>query len=77
MPKIQLEIQDCQDCPSCMESRMYTGDSWEHAFNYYCKKVEAKPENDNGLPYKKVAGYVEWRSEMPPVPDWCPLKVED
>lgn len=64
MTKIEFEIKDCQDCPFCETKRMYTGDSWEHAFDYFCKKA------DN----KQIATYIEWRSEMPEVPDWCPCR---
>jgi len=63
MTLIQMEIKDCQDCPHSIEERMYTADSWEHAYNYFCGKKKKK----------KIAGYVEWRREMPPVPNWCPL----
>lgn len=67
MAKITFEIRDCQDCPFCKEERMYTEDSWEHAFDYFCKKMNNK----------QIATYVEWRREMPDVPDWCPCKVKE
>ena len=65
MAKIQFDIKDCQDCPECKREKHYTEDSWEHAENFYCKKAKDR----------KIAGYVEWRREMPPVPEWCPVKV--
>ena len=68
---IQVEIKDCQDCPFCKEKRHWTPDPWEHAYNYYCSNV-AKVNGD----YKKIAGYIEWRHEMPEVPDWCPIRVK-
>lgn len=47
---------------------MYTADSWEHAFDWFCKKM------DN----KQIAGYVERESEANsiPIPEWCPIKLE-
>ena len=71
--KIQLEINDCQDCPFCESQRHWTSDSWEHAYDYYCKKKET---GNKEYPSRKIAGYIEWRSEMPEVPHWCPLSVE-
>lgn len=30
-----------------------------------------------GINYdKSIATYIEWPSEMPDVPDWCPLRVK-
>jgi hypothetical protein len=63
MAKIVMEIKNCLECPKCEPRRIYTSDSWEHAYDYYCKK--------NG---EQIAHYIEWPSEMPPVPDNCPMK---
>lgn len=82
--KICLEIETCKECPFSVEERHWTSDSWEHAFDYYCKltpdtiKFKGKIFNyknfgDNS--YKKIAGYVEWDSEMPNVPEWCPIRI--
>jgi len=60
-----LEITSCSSCPFFERRRMFTEDSWEEAYDWFCKK-------SNG---KKIAGYVEWH-EAPKiqVPDWCKLK---
>ena len=65
--KIELEIKSCQECPFFERKRYYTADSWEQAYNWYCKK------NEN----KKIAGYVEWHEESKvKIPKWCPAKVK-
>ena len=60
-----LEITSCSSCPFFERRRMFTEDSWEEAYDWFCKK-------SNG---KKIAGYVEWH-EAPKiqVPDWCKLR---
>ena len=63
--KIEFDIKSCKECPFFEKKRMYTADSWEMAFNWYCKKF------DN----KKIAGYVEWHEENNiKIPEWCPIK---
>lgn len=78
---IVQEIKDCQDCKHCKETRYYTEDSWEHAYDYWCGLVgydnsnlrdPQRRMNENRL----IAGYVEWRREMPSVPSWCPLRPD-
>lgn len=65
--KIQIEINSCKECPFFKEERMYTADSFEMAFNWFCKR-------DNN---KKIAGYVEWHEEKKiKVPEWCPITVK-
>jgi len=80
MPEIKLSINKCSECPNCKVTRLYTEDSWEHAEDYWCTAVAAKPMNEHGrdnLPYKLIRGYVEWSSEIPAPPEWCPLISED
>lgn len=80
MPEIKLNINKCDDCPNCKVTRLCTEDSWEHAEDYWCKLVPAKPMNEQGrenLPYKLIRGYVEWNSEIPEPPVWCPLVSEE
>jgi hypothetical protein len=69
MPEIKFEITSCRQCPFFESRRMRTDDSWEFAFNWYCKKM-------NG---KEIAGYIEWESEAKAVkiPEWCPIKVKE
>jgi hypothetical protein len=80
MPEIKIQINSCKDCPHCKVTRLYTEDSWEHAEDYWCKGVKATPLHERGresLPYKLIRGYVEWDSEIPAPPRWCPLVDED
>ena len=81
MTKIQFELKDCQDCPFCVSNKYYTSDSWEHAEDYWCRKVPADNSADDDYQrktktHKLIAGYIEWRREMPPVPTWCPIRVD-
>lgn len=63
----EIEIDKCDKCPKHYTTPYYTEDPFEHASNYFC-----------GVNNKKIDGYVEWRSELCEVPDWCPCrKVEE
>jgi hypothetical protein len=65
--KIEIEINSCQECPYFDKRRMYTSDSFEEAYDWFCKKA------DN----KKIQGYVEWHEEEDiKIPEWCPCKVK-
>jgi len=78
MSKIEIEIDDCMDCPYCRTKRLYTSDSWESAYNYYYyKKTKDKPVEPNKIPNKMIAGCMETFDKMPSIPDWCPIEVKD
>lgn len=88
MTKIMMEIKDCEDCPHCRTERFYTEDSWEHAENYYCRKIVGNkqfPCTDHHIAELRelmkspgiIGIYIERRSELGPVPEWCPLKVKE
>lgn len=64
MTKIILDINDCRDCLKCIEERT-EGAGW--AFDYSC----SLEKDDDGNP-KQIMGYVEYTSDIEPVPDWCP-----
>jgi len=67
MAKIEIEIENCKGCPHFEEKRMYTADSWEMAFDWFCKKEDGK----------KISGYVEWYDEKKiKIPDWCPCLIK-
>ncbi len=58
-------MKQCVDCPFFKRERMYTADSWEEAYNWFCGKKDGK----------KIAGYVEWNeADKIEIPDWCPLR---
>lgn len=65
MAKIYLEIDKCSQCPFHYTVPVDTGDSWDHMEDYMCSKGN-----------KKIAGAVEWPSEIPVVPEWCPIKID-
>ena len=64
-PKIKvnivLEIDSCESCPK--NGRKLTK-GYGYAYDNFCTMTK-----DN----KITSGYVEWPSEVNPVPDWCPL----
>ena len=68
MAKIQLiyDINNCSHCPLHRTQPLITSDSWEHASDYYCES--------NG---KKIAGYIEWESDMPNIPNCCPHLLKE
>lgn len=65
MSKIQLEIQDCTECPHFHSERHYTSDSFEVVFKQTCLK-----ENKH-IYYKDACG-----DKQPPIPEWCPVKID-
>ena len=65
MAEIIIEIKDCSQCPNFKRERVYTEDSFEEGYDWFCGK------NEN----KKIAGFVEWRDKTP-IPDWCPIIVK-
>ncbi len=61
MTTIQLQIKDCSECPKHTTKRTpHSG----YANDYYCT-----------LTWDKVGSYIEWLSEMPEVPENCPLRI--
>ena len=64
--RIEKEIEKCWDCPKCISERTPTPDSFEMAHDYYCS-----------INNKEIMSYVERDSEMPKVPDWCPLLIKE
>ena len=76
MATITMEVKKCSECPKCKVTRLYTEDSWEHADDYWCTATPAESITKQGrsaLPFRLIKGYVEWASEIPDVPEWCPL----
>ena len=72
MARICIELNNCMACPFVISERMWTSDSFEEAYDYFCGE---KRERATGMP-KKIAGYIEWEREMPDVPNWCPHLVK-
>jgi hypothetical protein len=67
MAKIIVDIKNCKQCPFFKEERHYTADSFEHAYNWFCKKENNKP----------IATYVEWHEDNKiEIPEWCPIQIK-
>ena len=64
MPKIQIDIKDCSECPFWKEERVYTADSFEMVFTWMCKKAHNKI----------ISKYVETFDKVA-IPEWCPAKI--
>ena len=65
MAVVGIEIERCNKCPYVDIEPVYTGDSWDHMEDYMCEKAN-----------RKIAGAVKWPSEIPEVPNWCPIKID-
>jgi len=63
--KIAIKIKDCSECPNFQSKRVYTADSFENVFTWKCT-----PEK------RIIRKYVETFDKVP-IPEWCPLKIEE
>lgn len=62
--EIKIDIKSCKQCPHFYSKRLYTADSFEMPFDWFCKKE-----------HKKIAGFVEGSDKIP-IPDWCPARIK-
>jgi hypothetical protein len=59
---LKYELENCSKCPLvCITRTKGAG----YAEDYHCSALN-----------KKIVGYVEWDSDLVPVPDWCPHRIE-
>ena len=65
---VVVGVGRCDECPCVKETRTPRAG---FAFDYYCNACQTS----NGP--RKITGYIEYDSEMPPVPDWCPFKIKE
>lgn len=64
LAKVTIEVGRCDECPFCNTRRtMGAGE----AFDYLCGKMNNK----------QINGYVEYMSELGPVPKWCPFYIKE
>ncbi len=72
--KIILDIKNCSECPKVITRRTRGAG---YAFDYLCGTCKSSFVNhmtgNKETIYKKIVGYVEYDSEIPDVPEWCPL----
>ncbi len=60
---IRLTIENCSECPYVRKKRVWTDDSWDEIYDYFCS-----------ISNKKVAAYMEWFDKMPDVPKDCQIR---
>lgn len=65
---VVIGVGRCDECPCVKETRTPRAG---FAFDYYCNACQT-PDGP-----RKITGYIEYDSEMPPVPDWCPFKIKE
>lgn len=61
-PAAAIPIGRCDDCPFVEVSRTPRAG---YAHDYLCSKTN-----------KTIINYVEYDSEIPPIPDWCPYRLK-
>ena len=66
--EIIIEIKQCSEGCGYHDTDRTRGAGY--ALDWLCKHPEA-PKG------KKVGGYIEWASEEPGIPDWCPALAEN
>lgn len=67
--KIILDIKKCSECPKCITRRTPRSG---FAYDYLCSMLSDVDGN-----YTEITGYVEYESEIPEVPEWCPLALKE
>lgn len=74
MAILELEIQTCDECP-------FVETKGGNATTYICPEIKLDPKSAQILGRgsgRVIASNVDYKSEMPPIPDWCPhLKRKD
>lgn len=61
---VVIGVGRCDECPCVKTERTPRAG---YAFDYFCKACDGR----------KIVGYVEWDSEIPEIPDWCPFKAKE
>ncbi len=61
MTIIRIDLKDCRTCPKC-NKKLTKG--YGYAMDYFCTLKDDRV----------TSGYVEWESDINPIPNWCPLK---
>lgn len=65
MTKIQIEINNCGECPHFESERIYTSDSFDMLFKWTCTKAD-----------RVISGCVDTWDKVK-IPDWCPCKTNN
>ncbi len=64
-----MEIEKCTDKPNGVGCPFVHSERTQgagFAVDYWCNGTKTP---------RKIIGYIEWDSEIPPVPEWCPYRV--
>lgn len=64
---VTIDVGRCDECPFVTTERTPNAG---FAFDYFCTACKNKYTGK----LKRITSYVEWDSEIPPVPDWCPFR---
>ncbi|WP_257205889.1 hypothetical protein [Bacillus cereus] len=64
MAQINLDIQNCEQCPHATTSRVWTPDSFETVRKVHCNLLK-----------KDVHPYLDWHDKLTPIPNECPSKI--
>lgn len=60
---IKIDIENCDQCPHAVVTKVYTADSWENVRKIHCTQLG-----------QDVHHYLDWYDKSP-VPEKCPAKV--
>ena len=65
---VVVGVGRCDECPCVEQERTPRAG---YAFDYFCNAVQT-PSGP-----MRITTYVEYNSEIPPVPDWCLFKIKE
>lgn len=65
---VVVGVGRCDECPCVKEDRTPNAG---FALDYYCNACQTSDGP------RKITRYIEYDSEMPPVPNWCPFKIKE
>jgi len=59
---MEVNVQNCEQCPYHKSEKVYTADSFENVRKVYCSELK-----------KNIRNYLDW-NETATIPDDCPYK---
>jgi hypothetical protein len=62
--RIDVDVQDCEQCPYHKSEKVYTADSFEDVRKVYCSKLK-----------RQIYGYLDW-NETAKIPNDCEFLKE-
>ena len=67
-PAAMIPVGRCDECRFCYKTRTPNAG---YAYDYYCEAMKSI------FGKFKIVGYVEYDSEIPPIPEWCPFRIKE